>query len=74
MTGKHLRTLMRLIHLIGSALIGTFVYSPWSTLPWFIALMQFGVIPILALSGLVMWQQAWVLRRLKRTPSPPQRP
>lgn len=64
-TGRTLRTLSRALHLVGSALIGAYVYSPLGDLSWFTALMQFGVIPLLALSGLVMWQQARVLRWLR---------
>jgi hypothetical protein len=71
MNGKQFRSLMRLIHLVGSALIGTFIYSPWGGEAWFVALMQFGVIPLLGLSGLAMWQQAWLLKRLR--PTPPRR-
>jgi uncharacterized iron-regulated membrane protein len=55
----------RIIHLVGAALIGTFVYGPWSNIAWFVALMQFGVIPLLTLSGFVMWQQARVLAWLR---------
>lgn len=65
MTGRTLRTLSRALHLVGSALIGAFVYSPLGDLAWFTALMQFGVIPLLALSGVVMWQQARVQRWLQ---------
>jgi hypothetical protein len=66
MNGKTLRTLSRALHLVGSALIGTYVYSPFSDLAWFTALMQFGVIPLLALSGVMMWQQGRVQRWLQR--------
>jgi hypothetical protein len=66
MSGKQLRQLLRVIHVVGAILIGTFVYSPWSSLPWFLSLMQFVVIPVLTLSGVVMWQQASVVRLLQR--------
>lgn len=65
MSGATLRTITRLIHLVGSALIGTFVYSPWSDLPWFVLLMQVGVIPVLVLSGIVMWQQGRIVKWLR---------
>jgi hypothetical protein len=64
-SGKQLRMTMRIIHVVGAALIGAFVYSPWASIPWFLALMQFGVIPILSLSGFVMWQQARVIKLLQ---------
>lgn len=50
------RDLMRWIHLLGSATIGTFVYSPWRNEPMFVLSMRVLVIPILALTGLWMWQ------------------
>ncbi len=50
------RQLTRIIHLIGSALIGTYVYSPWKDLVWFTLITQVIVIPLLALSGLWLWQ------------------
>jgi hypothetical protein len=65
MTGASLRALMRALHLIGSALIGTFIYSPLSDVAWFAYLIQFGVIPLLSLSGIVMWQQGRIQRWLR---------
>ena len=50
------RNVMRWIHVIGSAAIGTFVYSPWRNEPVFLGLIQILVIPILSLTGLWMWQ------------------
>jgi hypothetical protein len=70
MSGKQLRLLLRIIHVVGAVLICTFVYSPWSSLPWFLSLMQFVVIPVLTLSGVVMWQQAFVVRLLQRGRAP----
>ncbi|WKN43377.1 hypothetical protein [Tunicatimonas pelagia] len=47
---------LRWIHLIGAALIGTYVYSPWSQLNGFTLLMQLTVIPALTLTGFWMWK------------------
>jgi hypothetical protein len=33
MPGEQLRLLLRVIHVVGAVLIGTFVYSPWSSPP-----------------------------------------
>lgn len=60
------RNLLRWIHLVGAALIGAYVYSPWSSLTWFTLLMQIGVIPALTLSGLWMWKPKWFRRRRKQ--------
>ena len=50
------RDLMRWIHLIGAAVILTFVYSPWRNAPAFLLSMRVLIIPILLLTGLWMWQ------------------
>lgn len=50
------RSLMRWIHLIGAAAIGTYVYAPWRDMLWFTLLMQIIILPSLTLTGLWMWQ------------------
>jgi hypothetical protein len=59
------RTVSRLLHLLGAVALGAFVYGPpvftAAAQPW----MQLLVVPLLGLSGVVLWQQA-KLRRLVR--------
>ena len=50
------RNLIRTIHLVGAASIGTYVYSPWSDVAWFALFNQALVIPVLSLTGLWMWK------------------
>lgn len=50
------RTVFRSIHIMGAAIIGTYIYSPWSSLDWFTLLNQALVIPVLSLSGIWMWK------------------
>lgn len=50
---KKQRNIIRIIHLVGAAAIGTYVYSSWGSLESFKLAMQVGVIPSLAISG--MW-------------------
>jgi thiosulfate reductase cytochrome b subunit len=57
-TNKQLRVWFRWIHIVGAWLIGGFVYSPGRDAAWYVLTMQVGVIPILILTGLVMWKQA----------------
>lgn len=64
MSNKRLRTVLRYVHLVGAALIGTFVYAPWRSEAWFVLSMQVVIIPVLTLSGLALWQQARVGRLL----------
>jgi thiosulfate reductase cytochrome b subunit len=61
-----IRTIVRWFHLGAAAIIGTSVYSPWSSDPVFASALKFAVFPLLALTGLVLWQQAR-LRRLADT-------
>ncbi len=50
------RSILRSIHILGAACIGTFVYAPWSGVEWFALLNQAIVIPVLAISGVWMWK------------------
>lgn len=64
---KRLRIVLRWTHLVGAGVIGTYLYSPWSSLPAFQFAVQVVVFPfLLSVTGLAMWQQA----RLKRLISP----
>lgn len=65
-SGKQLRRVTRWIHIVGSILLGIYIYSPWSRYVAFSRLMQIGVIPILTLSGIAMWQQARTLQLLRQ--------
>lgn len=63
------RTLMRYVHLAGSAFLGTYVYAPWKENPWFSLLVQALVVPALIATGLWMWLGARFQRKL--APKPP---
>lgn len=58
MSNRQLRVVLRWVHIVGGALIATFVYGPWGASPLFLGLMRWGVIPVLILTGLLLWQQA----------------
>ncbi|HZG09607.1 MAG TPA: hypothetical protein VEZ70_11570 [Allosphingosinicella sp.] len=62
MTLSQQRQWLRFGHLIASALLGMFIYSPLREDPLLIATIQFLVFPALALSGVWMWQQARLSR------------
>lgn len=61
----HERNLMRGIHLVSSAAIGTFVYSPWRNEPLFLLSMRVLIIPILTLTGLWMWQGQQLKKQIR---------
>lgn len=50
------RDVMQWVHLVGSAAIGTFVYSPWRNQAEFPLSMRVFVIPALIFTGLWMRQ------------------
>ncbi|WP_375573166.1 hypothetical protein ABWH92_06330 [Ahrensia marina] len=65
MTASTLRRTLRWVHIATSLVIGTYLYSPWSSDPTFTAIALYGVFPLMGLSGLAMWQQGRLARLLK---------
>lgn len=66
LNGKQYRSIMRWIHILGSIIIGTYIYSPYTSDPTFSLVVQVGVIPVLGLSGILMWQQGRVMKWLRQ--------
>ena len=66
MNGKLFRQIARAIHTVGSVVIAIYIYSSWSNDPVFTAMVQFVTIPLLALTGITMWQQARLLKLFQR--------
>lgn len=66
MSNRQLRMIIRWVHIIGGSLTATFIYAPWGQEALFVGLMRWGVIPLLILSGLVLWQQGRLTKRLQR--------
>ncbi|WKN45649.1 hypothetical protein [Tunicatimonas pelagia] len=56
---KKQRDIIRIVHLLGAAVIGTYVYSPYSQLAWFTLILQIVIIPALILTGLWLWKPKW---------------
>lgn len=59
------RKIARLVHFVMAALLGTFIYSPWSSNPSFANITMWVVIPLLTLTGLFMWKQGPIMKALK---------
>ncbi len=56
--------LLRNLHLATTPILGAFVYaSPLRENPVFVAIVQWGVFPLVASAGLVMWIRPWLARR-----------
>jgi hypothetical protein len=58
------RRVLRWVHLVPAVLVGTFVYAPWTDVSWFALLIQALAFPLLAGTGLLMWQARRIRRRL----------
>ena len=63
MSSGSLRRAVRLLHIAAACALGTYLYSPLIDAIWAARVLQIGVFPAMALSGVAMWQQAR-LRRL----------
>lgn len=68
MTPRLFRRALRWIHLIGGIIVGTYLYSPWSENALFSIVTLYGVVPILGLTGIAMWQQGRLNGFLRRDP------
>ena len=70
MSNKQLRNVVRLVHLLVAAFMAVFIYSPLRLDPTVTLIAQDVVVPGVALSGLVMWQQPTVVKFLNRGRTP----
>jgi hypothetical protein len=61
-SNKQMRDMERLAHLISAMLVAAVFYAPWNDSAVATGLVRFVVFPVLAGSGLAMWQ----LPRLRR--------
>ncbi len=55
-SNKQQRDIQRVMHLIGAALLVIYVYVPLGDVPFFTTLMQVVVVPVIAVTGMLMWQ------------------
>ena len=63
--GGPMRRTLRWTHIAAAVLIGTYLYSPWQANPVLAALVLYLAFPLMALSGLAMWQQPRLRRWLR---------
>ena len=71
LSGKQVRDLQRIVHLVSGLLVGLYIYTPLADVTAFSLLIQLVVVPVLVAAGMAMWQAAR-LRRLftRRRPTP----
>lgn len=66
MSNKQLRNVVRLVHLLVAAFMAVFIYSPLRLDNTVTVIAQVLIVPVVALSGLVMWQQPAVVKLFNR--------
>ena len=64
MAPAKLRKVLRWGHIMVALLLGAYLYSPLSANPTFAAIVLYGVVPLMGVSGVWMWRQAWIARML----------
>ena len=67
MSNKTLRNGIRIIHLSAAAALGMYFYSPIAGNETLRLIIQFVTLPSIVLTGLALWQQAYLNKLLKRS-------
>ena len=66
MSNKTLRNGIRIVHLIAAATLGMYFYSPIAGNETLRLVIQFGTLPGILLTGIGLWQQAYLNKLLNR--------
>ena len=66
MSNKNLRNGIRIIHLIAAATLGMYFYSPIAGDVTLRLIIQFITLPSIVLTGIALWQQAYLNKLLNR--------
>ncbi|QBD78983.1 hypothetical protein EPA93_24560 [Ktedonosporobacter rubrisoli] len=66
-SNKQIRDIQRIVHLIAALVLLFYVYGPLDGAPGLAPLLRFAVLPLLVVTGLLMWQ--WTRLRKLVTPS-----
>ena len=68
MSNKRFRQVVRVGHIIEGAMIAAFVYSPTlRASSVYTAIIQFVIVPLIILSGVLLWQQPRVMKWIRRS-------
>ena len=71
MSNKNLRNVIRIVHLIAAATFAMYFYSPIAGNETLKLIIQFVTLPSIALTGLALWQQAYLNKLLNRNARKP---
>ena len=66
MSNKNLRNVIRIIHLTAAATLGIYFYSPIAGDMTLKLIIQFVTLPSIVLTGIALWQQAYLNKLLNR--------
>ena len=66
MSNKNLRNAIRIIHLIAASTLGIYFYSPIAGDETLRLVIQFVTLPSIVLTGIALWQQAYLNKLLNR--------
>ena len=66
MSNKNLRNGIRIFHLIAAATLGLYFYSPIAGDVTLRLIIQFVTLPSILLTGIALWQQAYLNKLLNR--------
>jgi hypothetical protein len=68
MSNKNLRNVIRIMHLIAAATLGVYFYSPIAGDETLRLIIQVVTLPSIVLTGIALWQQAYLNKLLNRNP------
>ena len=66
LSGKQQRTILRYSHLVAGMLNVFFIYTPLGDVSAFQLLVQIILVPVIIITGVWMWQQARVRKRIAK--------
>ena len=66
MSNKKLRNVIRIVHLIAATALGMYFYSPIAGDETLRLIIQFVTLPSILLTGIALWQQAYLNKLLNR--------
>ncbi len=67
MSNKYLRNVIRIIHLTAAVTLGMYFYSPIAGDTTLRLIIQFVTLPSIVLTGIALWQQAYLNKLLNRS-------
>jgi hypothetical protein len=53
-----------------AAILGTYIYSPWGANPVFANFVMWFAIPVVTVTGIMMWKQGAVMKMLRTRLTP----